>query len=414
MRGLSKAGLRACAAAAALMGASLAPPAHAQLVEGVAAVVNDDIITTYDVRQRGLLLLASNGIEPTPENQSRARQQALRDLVDERLQLQEASRYELTVSPETVDRQIADIARANNMSADQFIAQLSSVGIGVATLRRQIEAETAWRRLINGRYGRLVTISDQAIRETQERISSAATRTQYHAAEIFLPAITQADFAEAEAAAARLLQEMQRGAPFPLVARQFSAAASAAAGGDLGWVAAGELRPEVQATLDRLQPGQVSTPFRTEDGVYIVALRDRREGSPTQRVERVTLRQVLAPAASMSALERARRRINSCTALETTLRDVQGAEVIDLGTAAVSELSQTVQAQISGLSDGQSSQPTASGDNVAMLVVCGRETNTTGVPSRAEIESRLFDQELAMHAQRYLRDLRRDATIITR
>jgi peptidyl-prolyl cis-trans isomerase SurA len=414
MRGLSKVGLKACAAAVALMASGPAPSAEAQLVEGVAAVVNDDIITTYDVRQRGLLLLASNGIEPTAENQSRARQQALRDLVDERLQLQEARRFELEVSPETVDRQIADIARANNMTADQFIAQLGSVGIGVATLRRQIEAETAWRRLINGRYGRLVTISDQAIRETQERISSNATRTQYHAAEIFLPAITQADFAEAEAAAARLLQEMQRGAPFPLVARQFSASASAAAGGDLGWVAAGELRPEMQAVLDRLQPGQVSTPFRTEDGVYIVALRDRREGAAAQRVERVTLRQVTAPAGSANALERARRRINACPTLEATIRDVQGAEVIDLGTAVVSELSQSVQDQISGLSDGQSSTPALSGDRVSMMVVCGRETNTTGVPSRAEIQDRLFEQELAMHAQRYIRDLRRDATIITR
>ncbi|MBI1187479.1 MAG: peptidylprolyl isomerase [Alphaproteobacteria bacterium] len=414
MRGLSKAGLKACAAAVALATASLGPAASAQMVEGVAAVVNDDIITTYDVRQRGLLLLASNGIEATAENQGRARQQALRDLVDERLQLQEARRYELEVSPETVDRQIADIARANDLTADQFVSQLGSVGIGVATLRRQIEADVAWRRLINGRYGRLVTISDQAIRETQERISSNATRTQYHAAEIFLPAITQADFAEAEAAATRLLQEMQRGAPFPLVARQFSAAASAAAGGDLGWVASGELRPEMQATLDRLQPGQVSTPFRTEDGVYIVALREKREGAAAQRTERVTLRQVTAPSGSASALDRARRRIESCTTLEATMRDVQGAEVIDLGTAAVSELSETVQTQISGLTDGQSSAPAASGESVSMMVVCGRETNTTGVPNRAEIENRLFEQELAMHAQRYLRDLRRDATIITR
>jgi len=406
-------GLRAWAAAAALVSASAAPAA-AQLVEGVAAVVNDDIITTYDVRQRGLLLLASNGIEPSAENQTRARQQALRDLVDERLQMQEARRYELEVSPDSIDRQLADIARANNMTAEQFVGQLASVGIGVATLRRQIEADTAWRRLINGRYGRLVTISDQAIRETQERISANASRTQYHVAEIFLPAITQSDFSEAEAGAARLLQEMQRGAPFPLVARQFSASASAAAGGDLGWVAAGELRPEMLATVERLQPGQVSTPFRTADGVFIVALREKRDGEAVQTVERVTLRMVSAPTASANALERARRRVNSCTNIDNALRDVQGVEVIDLGTAAVTELSDAVRTQINGLSEGQSSTPTPSGENVTMMVVCGRETNTSGMPGRAEVESRLFDQELAMHAQRYLRDLRRDATIITR
>lgn len=406
--------LKVWAAAAALVCMSPALPASAQLVEGVAAVVNDDIISTYDVRQRGLLLLASNGIEPTPENLERARAQALRDLVDERLQMQEAGEFEIVISDDTIDRQIEEIARANQMTADQFAQQLAAAGIGLETLRRQIAAETAWRRLINGRYGSRVRISEQRIRDTQQRIASSATRNQYQASEIFLPAVTSAEFQEAEAMAVRLLQEMQRGAPFPLVARQFSAAPSSVTGGDLGWVEAGELRPELQAALDRLEPGQVSTPFRTEDGVYIVALRDRRAGAPVQSVERVTLRQILAPAASQAELERARRRITSCDGLDQVIRGIAGAEISDLGNAAVSDLSTTVQGQINGLSAGQSTPVTLVGESAAMIIVCSRETNATGLPSRDEIEGRLFEQELAMLAQRYLRNLRREATIITR
>ena len=70
----------------------------AKNAEGVAAVVNDNVISTFDVRQRATLLLVSAGLDRTPEMQQRARAQALRDLVDERLQLEEARRYEITVT----------------------------------------------------------------------------------------------------------------------------------------------------------------------------------------------------------------------------------------------------------------------------------------------------------------------------
>lgn len=65
----------------------LAPLATAQNAEGVAVIVNDNVISTFDVRQRATLLLVSSGIEQSPAMQQRARAQALRDLVDERLHL---------------------------------------------------------------------------------------------------------------------------------------------------------------------------------------------------------------------------------------------------------------------------------------------------------------------------------------
>jgi peptidyl-prolyl cis-trans isomerase SurA len=407
-------GFTAWAAAAAMAAAWPAGQAAAQVTEGVAAVVNDAVISTYDVRQRSMLLLASSGIDATPDNLQRARGQALRDLIDERLQVQEARQFEITITPDTIDRTIAEIARQNNMTADQFTRQLAASGINPTTLRAQIEADSAWRRLMTGRYASRVRISDLQIRETQQRIAANATRTQYQASEIFLPADTDAEFAEAEAIAMRLLQEMQRGAPFPLVARQFSGAPSSAAGGDLGWFAEGEVRPEVQAALDRLQPGQVSTPFRVTEGVYIVALRDRRAGAAPENVQRVSLRQVTAPASSRAALERARRRIASCDGLENAMASVNGADIVDLGSVAEADLSEAVRGEIEGVAPGQSSPVSIAGEQAALMVVCGRESAATGMPSRDEIENRLFEQEMAMLSQRYLRNLRREATIITR
>jgi peptidyl-prolyl cis-trans isomerase SurA len=361
-----------------------------------------------------MLLLVSAGIDRTPEMQQRARAQALRDLVDERLQLEEARRFEITVAPDVVDRRLADIARQNQTTVEGLASSLGAAGVSINTLRSQIEADIAWQRLIGGMYGSRVRVSEVEIRETQARIAANATRPQYQLSEIFLPAETEQEFAEMQQGAMRLLEQMQRGAPFPLVARQFSQAPSAAAGGDIGWIAAPELAPELQPVAEQLQRGQVSLPIRTPTGVYIIAMRDRRAGAAQGATTTVSLRQITAPAARQSALERLQRRINGCNDLDDDASSVQGATVADLGQAQESDLSPAIRERINGVATGRASPVVASGDQVSTIVVCARETGGGGVPDREQIEDRLREQELAMLSERYLRNLRREATIITR
>lgn len=402
----------AAALAATLAGAS---PAAAQYAEGIAAIVNDHAISTFDVRQRANLLLVSAGIQSTPEMMQRAQSQALRDLVDERLQLQEThDRYEISVTPAEVDRRLGDIARQNNTDVDGLTRQLAGDGISVSTLRGQIEADIAWSRLMSGLYATRLRISEQEIVETQQRIAAAATRPQYQISEIFLPAETPQQFQEMEQGAMRLLQEMQRGAPFPMVARQFSQAPSAAAGGDIGWIASTELGAELQPIAAQLQPGQVSLPVRTPTGVYIIAMRDRRAGAAAGSASVVALRQITAPAARQSALERVQRRVEGCDGVDEAVSNIEGALVIDLGQATEADLSPVIRERISGVAAGRASPVVVDGEQISTIVVCTRQTGGGGVPNRQEIESRLREQEMAMLSERYLRNLRREATIITR
>ncbi len=402
----------AAAVAAVLAGA--AAPAFAQMAEGVAAVVNDRVISTFDVRQRANLLMVSAGIQSTPEMMERARTQALRDLIDERLQVQEARRFEIAITADEINRRLADIARQNETDVAGLTQQLSGAGVSISTLRGQIEADMAWSRLISGMYGSRLRISDAEVTATQERIAASATRAQYQISEIFLPAETDAEFNDMEQGAMRLLQEMQRGAPFPLVARQFSRSASAAAGGDIGWITASELAPQLQPVAEQLQPGQVSLPVRTANGVYIIAMRGRREGAAPGAATQVTLRQVVAPATSQQALERAQRRVNGCAELEQSVGNIDGATVVDLGQTSEASLSPAVRARITNVSTGAATTVQVDGDQASMLVVCDRTTGGAGVPTHEEIENRLREQELDMLAERYLRNLRREATIITR
>lgn len=384
--------------------------AQAQVSEGIAAVVNEDVITTWDVRQRAALLLASSELEASRENQQRAQQQALRDLIEETIQLQEARHYEVEVTDEQINEEIDSIAQQAGTTRPILEQQLLGAGIRPETLREQIHAEIAWRRVMNGLYGSRIRIADAEVDATQARIAANAQRSQYLVSEIFLPAETPDEVSEARANAQQLLTEMQRGAPFPLVARQFSAAASAVTGGDLGWISAGELAPELQSVLDILQPGQVSTPIMTPRGIYVLALRERREGAPPGSAQ-VFVMKVTAPASSRVALERARSRVSGCAGLASAADDVTGAEIQDLGFSVENTLLPEVRSRVGSLQAGQPSDVYDDGAGVAMVVLCARDASSAGVPSRDDIENRLFEEELSMLSQRHLRNLRREASI---
>ncbi len=207
---------------------------------------------------------------------------------------------------------------------------------------------------------------------------------------------------------------MRRGAPFPLVARQFSRSPSAAAGGDIGWIAANELSPELQPIAERLQAGQVSMPVRTPSGVYLIAVRDRRAGGTAGASSQVLLYQVTAPAERQADLERVRRRGEGCANIERQIANIQGAAFTDLGESAESDLSPAIRGRISGIASGAASPVVVNGAQADMIMVCARETGGGGVPDRTEIEARLREQEMNMLAERHLRNVRREATIITR
>src|SRR4029079_10352448 len=147
------------------------------------------------------------------------------------------------------------------------------------------------------------------------------------------------------------------------VARQFSQAPSAATGGDLGWIASTELDPTLQPVAAQLQQGQVSLPIRTQTGIYIIAMRDRREGAAAGATSQVSLRQISAPASRQNALERVQRRATGCADLDHSISGVEGANIVDLGTTSESDLSPASRDRINGVAAGRATPVLRDGDS---------------------------------------------------
>ena len=426
-------GCRTLAAACLVLGVVAGPafsqsrPAPAGLSEGVAAVINDEVISTFDLAQRMRLLIATSGVQPTEQNLPQFQREALSGLVDERLQIQELRRVEkeqkieIVPTDAEVDEQLTEMARENNANLQQFTNALAAQGIGIATLREQIRAQTGWQRWVRGRYGSRLRVGDDQVKAEMERISAAATRPQYQIAEVFIDAARVGGMEVAVNGATQLVAQIQQGAPFPAVARQFSASPTAATGGDVGWITAGEMPSEVDAALEQMRPGQLSQPIAVRDGVYIVYMRDRRAGASTQTVSlkqaAIALPQT-APDADVRAaagrLGELRSRISGCEVVETEANQVQGVVAGDLGEAELKDLSPAFRSAVEGLSTGQTSEPIRTNVGLHILTVCARGAGGAGDVSREQIEGRIYGQQLSMIARRYMRDLRTAATIETR
>ncbi|WP_375283405.1 peptidylprolyl isomerase [Marinicauda pacifica] len=391
-----------------------AAPAPAQQVEGIAAVVNDEPITTLDVRNRMMLILTSAGIQPDEETLARIQEQALDGLIEETLQLQSARDFEVEVEEEEVTESLRDIAARNGSTLEEIDQDLASAGVDIETLRHQIRAEIAWQILVNGRYGSRVRVSDNQIEVARERVIEGASEPQVRLGEILIEAPGSGDTSQAEATIQTVFQQLSQGAPFPAVARQFSAAPSASAGGDTGWQAISQLSPQVQQIIAQFsQPGQISRPVRVPGGYLIVALIDRRDSSVVEQLEliQITLPGSRITEDARTRLSRAVGSIESCDAVEARVENIEGVLVTDLGTIGANALVDTIRNAVTGLEPVEATPLLETAAGLQSFVLCGRSVEGAGIPSEDQMEDQLRGQQLSLLSRRWLRDLRREATI---
>lgn len=381
-------------------------------IEGIAAIVNDTPISFSDVRERARLLILSVGAQPSQEQLEQIMGTALEQLIDEKLQLQEAAQYEVEVTAADVDAAVQDMASQSGLSREDFTAQLLAAGINPASLEEQMRAEIAWRRVMSGLYGSRIRISPNQIDEQLERFRAAAAETQYNLGEIFLFAPDAQSRAQALEAANTLRAQLDQGAPFQAVAQRFSSAPTAAAGGDMGWVSLEDLDTAVaEAVLAMPGPGYTD-PIEVDNGVYLLAVIGRRDSEDGD--VQVSLTRLATRNANADDLQAAIAEIEGCDDIARVADADDNLDAAPLGRIAISELNEEAALRITATAVDEPTEFFESSSGPTVMYVCAREENVGSMPTRDQVENRLFGQQLSMISQRALRNLRREATIIRR
>jgi peptidyl-prolyl cis-trans isomerase SurA len=403
--------------------------------DGVAAVVNDSLISTYDLRQRMALFLATSGVKPDDAALKQIREQVLGQLETERLQLLEAQKNNVTVSSADVDKAIDNIISDNHLTMEKLKDVLAHAGVQIATLRAQIASQIAWGKTVQDQYGDRINVSKEEVDAELARLTQGADKPHFHVLEIFQPVDTPEQDAKVLKDMMELETQLQQGAPFGTVARQFSQNPSAAQGGDIGIVQQGQLPSELDAALQKMNPGQVSAPIRSAGGYYILALRDRLEPAGTKVPDPVATQSsdppgtlplarlllAIGPKPPKALFDRAlqaataiRQNVFSCAAAQEVPKKIPGVQFFNLGSMRISELSEEMQIEIKNTEPGGVSQPFQSAAGIELVVRCDKAPTRINVyhpPSRDEVEQQLFEDKMAVFSRQYMRDLRRDADV---
>lgn len=386
------------------------------------AIVNGTIITQTDVEQRLALVIAANGGQIQDEERERLRLQVLRNLIDETLQIQEATAQKVEVSREEVQQTYDRVAANFRKSPKEFATFLREKGSAEVSIKRQIEGEAAWRRVLSRKVEPFVAVSDEEVNAIIARLNASKGANEYHVGEIFLSA-TPETMNDASANADRIIDQVRRGASFAAYARQFSEASTAAVGGDLGWVRAEQLPDQLSAVVNQLQPGQISQPVAIPGGYSILLLIDKRQVlGADPRDAQLLLKQLTVnfppgitqaqATPKVEAFAKALEQIKGCGNANEVAASI-GAEVVNNDQMKIRDLPQQLQDVMLNLQIGQATPPFGSmRDGIRALILCGRDDPApSSGPSFEQIQSQIEQERVNRRAQRYLRDLRRDAVI---
>jgi peptidyl-prolyl cis-trans isomerase SurA len=407
-----------------VLGLPLRPPA-AQDSLAIAAVVNDDVISVLDLSVRTRMVIISARLEDTPETRNRLTPQVLRGLIDERLKLQEAELSGVSVPEATVNERVDELAAQNNMPRADFEQALMRNGVLIETIMEQIRAEIAWTLLIQRKLQPSVVVSDEEVDEALADLQANLGKPEYRVAEIYLATDAASGEDQVRQTAQRLADQLRQGADFESLARQFSQSATAARGGDLGWVRPGQLDGDLEAAVRDLQPGQVAGPLRSTGGYNILQLLDRRQtGGASVLDAMVSLRQVFiplaqsAPAAEVDAAETLARSViaqaRSCDDMTRIARETNPQANADLGELRIGELPDVLRPIATDLELNRPSQPVRVESGIGVFMVCKREQPEAGLPTRQDIAQSIRNERLDVLARGYLRDLRRAAFVDVR
>lgn len=393
----------------------------------IAAVVNGDVISDNDIANRARLFAISTGLPLSQEVIERLKPQILRQLIDERLRMQEAQKRKIVIGDKEIADAIRQIEARNNLPSGALRAKLAADGVSLRTLVDQIRAQLAWTQILRDAVADRMNITDADVQEQQKLLNQRVGQPEYRLGEIFIPVEDPANSADAQRFAETVINQLHAGAPFPIVAAQFSQTQSALEGGELGWVETNQLDPEVARVVTQMPAGAISNPIRVPGGFSIVALQAKREiGHDMATI--VTLRQAFFPFTvpltdpqnptdqQRQALAKARQTITTvkgCDQMEQFAKANNAPNrPIDPGEIRLEGVNPPAFRQLLETQPmGKPTEPLVSRDGIAVITVCSREQKNMGEITTSDIQHRLVNERVEMVSQQMMRDLHRKANI---
>ena len=391
-----------------------------QELVGIAAVVNDSVISVLDVVARTKMVVLSSGFQDSLELREQLMEPVLQNLIEEKLQVQEAERRGISVTLEELGAALEVVAKQNGVLPDQLGNWLASIGLPAVYFEDQIMAQILWAKVVTTGLRPRVNVTEEEVEQEFNRLQENRGNPEYLVSQIdfyFGPSRAPDDLL---IIAEQLVDQINAGASFEAIAEQFSDNALASLGGDMGWVSEAQVLPELGAALSEMKPGQISAPIRSASGVHVIKLREQRKIMEADIGKiRVNLVQIVLTGLSSNSvqseqealIEKITNSVSGCDAMEEMAQKLDPENSGKIGWVLLKDLPEQFRLPLSELDLGIPSKGLLWRDRVHIMMVCERENNAASIDYAAVIRDRMEQSRLETLARRLLRDLWRSALV---
>ena len=269
------------------------------IIDRIAIVVDQDVIMQSELEER------FEAVRSQISSQKNARmpsddvlkKQIEEQMIIESLQLQRAGRAGIRISDEEINNTLAQIAKENNLSLNEFKEALTVDGISWSGMRSRVSRELKINRLQQGTMRRRIQVSDQEIKNfLSSELGSNLTADQYRLGHILIPIPenpSNNDLKTASSQANSIFAKIEEGDDFRALALEFSSGQNSLEGGDLGWRKAAQLPTIFSDLVDNMEIGETRSPIRSGRGFHILKLFNKRGASTEGKIAQTRVRHVL-------------------------------------------------------------------------------------------------------------------------
>lgn len=300
-----------------LFAATVMGQAHAQSLDRIVAIVEDDVILEHELDTEVAAItnkLRDSNVMMPPKFV--LRKQTLERIIIDKLQRQLAARSGIQVSDEMLRNSVADIASRNNMSVENFKQELASQGMDYQSFEENLRNEIIINQLRGREISSRIKVTDAEVDhylETQGAIDTS--NTQYHLGHILVSVpfgASSSTIQKAQEKANRIVTELRNGKYFREMAISVSDDENALKGGDLGWRSISQLPTLFTDLVPTMEQGEISDPIRSPSGFHIIKMLET-EGSVQHIVTKTKVRHILIKTNELIDDAEAQKRLQALT-----------------------------------------------------------------------------------------------------
>ncbi len=400
-------------------------------LESIVAVVNNDVITSGELRRKTREFeerLRLNNTPPPPYEI--LRQQVLENLITQRLQLQLAERVGVRVDDDALNRTVRNIAARNKLSLEQFREVLEKDGFDYLQFRENLRNDIVINRLRQRQVDNRITVSEEEIENFLANLKAqGATDQAYHLRHILIAVPEAAKPEQIRAAkkkAESVLERLRAGADFAQMAASISEDALALQGGDLGWRKTGQLPTLFSDLVVKMKPGEISDLIRSPSGFHIIKLEEKRD-EQSQLITQTRARHILMRPTELVTKEEVKNRLIQLKqrieagddfaelARSHSEDPASAAAGGDLGWIDPGTMVPEFDREMGKLKPGQISEPFQSRFGWHIVQVLERRTrDDQGKTQRSKIRELIRQRKIEQETQAWLRQLRDEAYVENR